>query len=432
MSEPAQHVGGVAPLSRRQRVGDLLLGLALTALVLPIGLSGVEAVPANVPPGPLLVVLTVVAVLPVVVRRRFPLSVLVVTLLALLALVVTRNVVAFATLGPLVASYTAVAYQSRRRAGIATAILVVGFTIGGVLRPVDLSLEGAVVQAIVFVGGWLLANGTRERRELFLVGLDQAQHEAARERDRADAERERARRIATEERLRISREVHDVVGHAMSVVVVQAGVADQLVETRPDQARLAIAEIARTGRHSLGEIRDLLGILREDDTDGSGRSLPSSSATLADLPALARGFGTAGLDVRLTSSGTRTDVPAGIELAAYRVIQEALTNSLRHAGARTAEVTVRYDPGAVEVEVVDDGTPSGPFAADRSPDADPYTSGHGLAGMRERVVIYGGTFRAGARSAGGSGVFARFPLERSAPPDPAAEPAPARVGGVGG
>ena len=428
MAEPGTHADGVAPLSRSQQVGDVLLGVALTALVLPISLSGVEAVPANVAPGPLLVVLTVIAVSPVVVRRRFPLSVLVVTLLAALALVATRNVVAFATLGPLVASYTAVAYQSRRRARTATAVLLVGFAICGVLQPVDLSLEGAVVQGIVFVGGWLLANGTRERRELFLAGLEQAQHEAARERDRADAERERARRIATEERLRISREVHDVVGHAMSVVVVQAGVAERLVETRPDQARLAITEIARTGRHALGEIRELLGVLREDDPDGTGRTRPSSSATLTDLPALAHGFRTAGLEVRVTSSGTPADVPAGIELAAYRVIQEALTNSLRHARARTAEVTIRCAPGAVEVGVVDDGTPSGPFAADRPPDVDPYTSGHGLAGMRERVVVYGGTFRAGARPAGGFGVFARFPLERTA----AGEPAPAHVSGVGG
>ena len=220
------------------------------------------------PPGPVLVVLTVIAVAPIVVRRRFPLATLVITLLAVLTLVATRNTVGFSTLGPLVASYTAMA--TSRVAGPTSqqpscsrlrALIVY-------CRPVDLSVEGAFVQAIVFVGGWLLANATRERRELFLAGLGRAQDEAARERDRADAERERARRTANEERLQISREVHDVVGHAISVVIVQAGVAGQLLDTRPTRPGWRYSEIARTGRQSLAEIRQLLGVLREDDDAG--------------------------------------------------------------------------------------------------------------------------------------------------------------------
>ena len=416
MTETAvgQETGGTPParLTTRQLAFDVLLALVLLAVVLPINLSGIEAVPANRPPGPMLVVLTVLAIVPIALRRLYPLTVLSITLLAGLALVLTRNTVGFATLGPLVASYTAVAYSSRSRARIATGILLTALVLAAILRPVDLSVEGAVVQLVVFVGGWLLARGTRERRELFAAGLGRARDEAARERDRADAERERAARTASEERLRISRELHDVVGHALSVVVVQAGVAEQLLDSRPDEARGAVAEIARTGRQALAEIRELLGVLRETDDDSDPLNRPLSP-TLADLGPLVDGVRGAGLAVELQISGEARPLPVGIELAAYRVIQEALTNSLKHANATRARVGVIYTEGLVEVEITDDGQRSGPFADVADTASAGHASGHGLAGMRERVAVYGGEFTAGPDPAGGFGVRARFPLPRS-------------------
>lgn len=383
-------------------VFDVVLGVALTALVLPVNLSGLEAVPANRPPGPLLVVLTLLAVLPVVVRRRYPMTVLVVTLLAALVMVITRTTVGFATLGPLVASYTAVAHQSQARARQATAVLVAGLAAGALLRPVDLSVEGAVVQVIIFTGGWLLARGTRERRELFAAGLGRAQDEAARERERADTESERARVIATEERLRISRELHDVVGHTLSVIVVQAGVAEQLLTSRPEEARRAVAEIGRTGRQTLDEIRQLLGVLREGDLDRPSATA-SATQTLADLDALTARVRDAGLAVEVRVDGTRRELPPGIALAGYRVAQEALTNVLKHARASQALVTVRYGSAALDIDVADDG--SGASAPSGSS-----VTGHGLAGMRERVVVYGGSFWAGPAPDGGFAVHASFPL----------------------
>ncbi len=235
--------------SPRQTLFDVLLAAGCLALVLPVSLSGIEAVPVNRPVGPALVVLTVLAVAPIAWRRHRPLAVLVVTLLAVLTMVVTRTTVALSTVGPLVAVYTAVAYaSSRTRASVATAVLLVGFAATALLEPVDLSGEGTVVQSVVFAGVWLLAAATRVR---------------------ADAERERSGRVATEERLRISREVHDIVGHALSVMVVQASVAEQLLDTRPDRARQAVVEIGRTGRTSLADIRRLLGVLHAADPDAA-------------------------------------------------------------------------------------------------------------------------------------------------------------------
>jgi signal transduction histidine kinase len=203
-----------------------------------------------------------------------------------------------------------------------------------------------------------------------------------------------AKATVQEERLRIARELHDVVAHSMSVVAVQAGVGHFLVRDRPEEAEKALAVIETTSRESLTEMRRLLDMLREERP---GDLLPAPG--LADLRELADQTRRAGLDVELAISGEPRALPAGEDLAAFRVIQEALTNVLKHSGTSHCHVSVGYEAGGVTITVTDEGT--GPYDGE---------AGHGLTGMRERVAMYGGTFQAGPRPGTGFGVEAWLPL----------------------
>ena len=388
----------VSPATGRQLIGDILLAAALLGLVLVINVSGVESVPANSDTSILSVTLTVLTVGPLAVRRRYPLTVLVVSLLGILGLVVTKATVGLAPLGLFIAAYTAVAMGTRRNARLATLIVVAGLAITAVLRPVDLSAEGTVVNLIVFGGALLLAQSTRARR-------DRAAADVAAAEQRAEAERERAAHSVADERLQITRELHDVIGHAMSVMVVQAGVAERLLDSDVEQAREAVSEIARTGRRSMSEMRQIVGMLREGSSNGQPSRSPMP--TLDDLHALAADFERAGVPVEVEVLGTRLEIPPGIDLAAYRVVQEALTNCLKHAGATLATVTLTYREAAVEIEVVDDG------GAATVPDGG--SAGHGLIGMRERVAIYAGELSVGPGTGGGFRVHATFPFTQPVP-----------------
>ncbi len=242
-----------------------------------------------------------------------------------------------------------------------------------------------------------LGVGVRDRRERHDADLAAAEERAELERLRAEEERKRADAVAVEERLRLTRELHDVIGHALSVMVVQAGVAERMLDRRPDEARLAVGRIARTGRDSLGEMRRLLEVMR----DGNGSAAPSRHPApgASDLDALVEEVRAAGLDVTLDSSGDWEDVPAGLQLAVYRIVQEALTNCLKHSSGKQATVTLTLRDALVRVGVVDDGAPRG----------EP-VPGHGLTGMRERVAFYGGTVEAGPLAAGGFAVRAEIPV----------------------
>ncbi len=378
-------------LSRAQRSWDVVLGALCLAVAVAVHVGGSEAVSGNLEPGVLSVLLTTVAVGPLVVRRRFPVAVLCVTLGGLLALVATRNTVGASTLGCIVAFYTAVALEGQRRMRVAVAVMVVGVVTGLLMRPVDLSAGGALVHLVVFTGAGVLGYGVRSRRERF-----EAEVVAA---------RERAALGASEERLRITRELHDIIGHAMSVMVVQAGVAEQLLDTDPDRARAAVAQIGTTGRASLAEMRQVLGALRDGDPDPAATLPRDPTPGLAQVPTLAARVETAGLPVTLTLQGDAQPLPPGLELAAYRVVQEALTNCLKHSGATRARVTISHDVGEVRVSVQDDGrahsVPSGGPGSPR---------GHGIAGMRERVAVHGGDLSAGPLPGGGFLVDARFPV----------------------
>jgi signal transduction histidine kinase len=264
--------------------------------------------------------------------------------------------------------------------------MALAIAVGALLRPVDLSTEGAVVNLVVLFGAWVLASGVRERREHYEADVLAAQQRAA--------------ASAAEERLRITRELHDLIGHAMGVMVVQAGVAEQLLDTRPDEARKAVAQIGATGRASLAEMRQVLGALREDDREAGVRMPRDPLPTLASLAALVERVEAAGLPVELVVRGEARTLPHGLDLAAYRIVQESLTNCLKHARATRAWVTVDYGPDAVQATIRDDGTTTASGSA---------TAGHGVEGMRERVAVFGGDLVVGPRPGGGFEVRATFP-----------------------
>jgi signal transduction histidine kinase len=374
----------------------LVAAVTVTA-ALGVHLAGLDDIPANRAPDVLSILLTIVSTAPLAVRRRYPLVVLAACLAGVLALVAGQYAVGAASLGPIIAFYTVAAVGSRRTGRRGVVVLLAGLALLAVLRPIDLSIEGALVNCALLVGGWVLGTGTRDRRALHEAQVLEAEQ-------RVELERERGSRAAAEERLRLTRELHDVLGHAMSVMVVQAGVAEHLLDAQPSQAREAIARIGHTGRSSMQEMRRLLHASR-DTADASGlRPQPG----LADLPALVTQVEAAGLPVEMRSVGDQGFDSPGIELAVYRLVQEALTNTLKHAGSARARVNLSHRHGAVEIEVVDDG---------RGVNADGSGAGerHGLIGMQERVAAYAGQLVTGNAPDGGFRVWARLPLPGGAP-----------------
>jgi len=256
---------------------------------------------------------------------------------------------------------------------------------------------GTYVASELFVGvAWLAGWTLRRRRERW------AELRARAERLEREREEE-ARRAVTEERLRIARELHDVIAHSMSVIAVQSAVGNHVIDTQPGEARQALAAIEATSRSALTEMRRLLGVLRQE---GEPRGSLAPAPGLADLASLVTQVQDAGLKVWISVEGERRQVPPGIDLSAYRIVQEALTNVIKHAGSSSAKVTISYRPDSVTVEVTDQGagSPATPLLATRT------GSGHGIIGMRERVAVFGGEFTAGPAPDGGFRVRACFPI----------------------
>src|SRR5580765_7047312 len=214
------------------------------------------------------------------------------------------------------------------------------------------------------------------------------------------AERERdlvAREAVVEERARIARELHDVIAHHVSMIVLQAGAERRVLDGANASTREVLETVEQTGRSALTEMRRLLGMLRDDESEPL-----TPQPGLDDVPTLVGQLREAGLPVDLTIEGERRDLPVGIELSGYRIVQEALTNALKHAGTARARVSVRYGPDSLELEIADDGGAGG---AARAPGG-----GHGLVGMRERVALYGGRFQATRIPGGGFVVKAALPI----------------------
>jgi len=259
---------------------------------------------------------------------------------------------------------------------------------------------GAVLFSVVYLITWTVgfAVGTHRR---YTANLLRGQA------DRAEARAEKARRGVTEQRMGIARELHDVLAHHLSVITVQAGYAGLVIDEQPAQARAALGTIESAGRQTLDELRRLLGVLRTEDPGGAQAELAPAPG-LADLDRLAALTGQAGVRVDLTVTGRPRPLPAGIDLSAYRIIQEALTNVVKHAAADTARASVDYQGDQLVIEVCDQG-PGRPQAAQ------PTADGRGLAGMRERAALYGGELDAGRLPGHGFKVTARLPLPAQQP-----------------
>jgi len=306
-------------------------------------------------------------------------------------------------LAVLVTTYTLSAYEKRRQAVIGLFVMLLVLAAMVVLDVYGFEDLNAVFTFVLYIAAWIFGDSIRSRR----LRLEAAEERAAAlERQRA----EDAQRAVTAERLHIAQELHDVVAHAMSVIAVQSGVAAHLIDKRPAQAKEALLAIQATSRSGLQELRRMLGVLR-DEGDPRGDRAPAPS--LAGLEALVARFRSLGVDVTLEQEGAVADLPTSLQLNAYRIVQESLTNVLRHAGP--AEVRVRILAGSetLVVEVVDDGV-GGVL---------PFVEGaeQGIVGMRERVALFGGTLEAGPRDGGvGFQVRACFSLER---PDPAEQAA---------
>ena len=252
----------------------------------------------------------------------------------------------------------------------------------------NLAVEALIALALELLG-WALGVAVHRQRKFLEAERIQAAQQVR-------SEREFAARAAAEERLRIARELHDIVAHAMSVITVQAGVARYLLGEREAETGRALESIESTGRQAMFDMRQLLGVLRRED-EGTPRSPAPGLADLADLIASTDAAGTR---VELSASGQVRPLPEGVELSAYRIVQEALTNVVKHAATDRARIRLVYEPEHLALEVVDDG----------SGGAAPVPGGHGLTGMRERAALHGGTLEAGPLPVRGYRVAARLPL----------------------
>jgi len=317
-------------------------------------------------------------------RRRYPVAVLWVAFAATL----TPSSAWSANLS-LIAAFGFAAVGGHRRA--AWVVIVVGYAWSVWLAPLIHGRPAASLQFALLLLGWL-AGLVLAAEAVRLTRERTAQARAARQLD--------ARRRASEDRLRMARDLHDVIGHNISLINVQAGVGLDLWDSQPEQARAALAAIRAASKDALDELRTMLAALRQADEDAPRAPAPG----LDRLPELIAAARAAGLSVRSETGGAPGPLPAAADLAAYRIIQESLTNVARHAGQATATVRLSYEPGWLGIEVSDTGR----AAAARAPVPAP-GAGSGIAGMRERAAAAGGCLDAGPRPGGGFAVTARLP-----------------------
>jgi signal transduction histidine kinase len=362
---------------------DALLAVGLGVFVLSeIFTSGSYLTGSNWIYVPVAVLMTA----PLAWRRRFPL----VTVVMVMGAFAVQSLILDPTPTPdeelipaLIAVYSVAAHSGRRVAFVGGAVSLIAGLIW-------LGVDDFLLPTVMFGGAWF-AGRLVQQRQLYAQAFAERASVLEREQEA------NARVAAAEERVRIARELHDVVGHSVSVMVVQAGAERLALGDQHPSTRDALLAIERTGREALAEMSRLLGVLRADDESLALAPRPS----LAQVAALVQTVRDAGVPVELQVEGSPTELPPGVDVCAYRVLQEALTNVVKHAGPARASVAVRYGARSIEVEVTDDGHPTGNNGA---------SPGFGLAGMRERVELHGGTLEVGARREGGFGVRARLPL----------------------
>ncbi|WP_214322792.1 sensor histidine kinase [Nonomuraea sediminis] len=375
-------------------VTDSVLAGVLTALAVT------QAILSAHSPVALAYLLAVLTSAPLVLRRRHPVAVLAVITVSLIGCGLADYPNGFQTLSVLVGLYTVAAY---RREGYRDGVLALAL-MASILVP-DLIGSGLTFAAVNNLfenvlqlgASWAIGEVVRSRRLRHQDLVEHARHlEIERE--------EKALRAVAEERVRIARELHDVVAHHLSVISIQSGAGGRLIATEPDTAREAFSAIATTTREALTELRHLLSVLRLTPETGEDSYAPQPG--LAQLDTLLERARLSGLSIQRATSGQVRPLPPGVDRCLYRIAQESLTNVLKHAPYANMALTLTYHPAAVTLQVTDDG-PATTGAG---------SPGHGLIGMRERAALYGGTLTAGPREHGGYTVTAHLPASPLAEP----------------
>jgi signal transduction histidine kinase len=380
------------PTTRARLIDGSVMAALLALFLFQLGTN--VLLPGQRPTSPLTYLLAMAMVLPFATHRTRPLAAAAIVLGALL-------VYSLAHYGPypginaFVLLFAIALHSERRQSRVVYVATLLTLSLAVWVQPGGVATASTWFSTLLLAAvAGLLGENQRHRR-----GRWAALEERARfvEKERED----RVRRAVMNERLRIARDLHDVVAHSMSVIAVQSGVGHHVIDSQPEEARRALAAIETTSRAALTEMRRLLGVLRqEEDTEAPLAPAPG----LADLPLLVGEFKQAGLDVSLTVTGEPTEAAVPIDLTAYRIVQEGLTNALKHGGPQ-ARVTIAYSPSEVYVEVIDDGRDEHLRAAIPT-----NAIGHGLIGMRERVSVFEGDLAAGPKPGGGFRIAAHLPL----------------------
>ena len=394
-------MGQLQPRTFDRVLVGFLLGIGLINAILDLHFGEREVrFPLGAPSGlaiPFLVglALLLVQVVPLLWRRSHPSLVLLLVAAAFAARVLLGFNPGIAGFGLLVAMYSVAAYDVGVRRLLFLLVAGVGFIAGFVVFAVTGNPRSfaITVPSLIFVAAWLIGDYLRTRRAY----VSQLEERAA----RLERERDQDRRLAAdEERTRIARELHDVVAHDVSVIAIQAGAARAVQSTKPEAAVQALGLIETTARETLVELNRLLGVLRSGNGATPDRS---PQPGIGQLATLVEGLRAAGLVVDARVDGEPRPLPPAVDLTAYRIVQEATTNVLKHARARRVDIRVHYSETVLGLDIRDDGAGDG---------SDPSSSsGHGLIGMRERVALFGGKFHAGRNRAGGFSVHARLPIQ---------------------
>lgn len=387
-------------LERLRSLNQRLVDAAVAVVFVVLGLATVfgQTVENGLKePTAFAVVTTVAVCASIAVRRRAPLGALAAGCVAMAVHILSSFPEGALPIALLWLTYSAAAWSRSRNALVGLGL--VNVTIVGLALSDAPGLDALTVLGnLAFFGvAWSIGIAVRARRETIEVQVREAD-------ERANVESQRAARVLAEERLLIARELHDVMAHSMSVIAVQAGVGAHVLDEHPDQARAALDAISATSRGALGEMRRLLAVLR----DGDGARAHQPAPGLADVQQLVEDVRAAGVPVELAVDGTESATNAAMEASAYRVVQEALTNVIKHAGNPSrVDVRLSHGGGTLTVEVVDDGR--GAAAVGVTDKGRPPGSCHGLIGMRERVELWGGRLEAGPVSGGGYRVRATLP-----------------------
>ena len=357
----------------------LAVGLSVLAVVGGSGRDSVDFSPA-----------TLLATAPLIVRRKWPVVTVVAALVGFTIAGNATNIAAIA--GGLIAVVSVAMYWRHEILGGLVALgsaiyIALEFGHGSTST---LPIPGAALSFVLFGAAYLAGREIAARQQQ----LNQQRQRTA----QLEGEHRQALKAAAEgERRHIARELHDVIAHSVSVMVVQAGAARKVLDDKPGAARESLLAVEATGHEAMAELRRLLGVLGEN----GGEPPRAPQPTLDTLDTLIGPVREAGLPVVLRVEGERSSIPPGVDNAAYRIVQEALTNALKYAGRAPTEVVIRYTPDAVELEVIDEGIVA--TAADGI--------GRGLAGMRQRVALFGGSIKAGKRPGRGYAVRARLPFD---------------------